>query len=69
MLEAQLGRVQAADDPAFFPGLVTVDPVPHDLADEAADILEAGGAIELRHADRHFVAAALRDPFPCRRAK
>ena len=38
-----------------------VDAVPHDLAHEAAELLEAIAAIELGRADRGFVAVALAD--------
>jgi hypothetical protein len=40
---------------------VAVDGVPHDLAHEAADLLETGHAVELGHADAHLVAAIFAD--------
>jgi hypothetical protein len=61
MLEAEVGIVPAHRDPAELAGLVAVDRVPHDLADEAADLLEALPAVELRHPGRHLVAPPLGD--------
>ena len=64
MLEPQRGFVPGDRDPAELPRLVAVDRVPHHVADEAADVLEAGPAVELRHADRHLVAPPFGDEPP-----
>src|SRR5262245_33735768 len=40
---------------------MTVDAVPHDLAYEAADLLETGDTIEFGHTHRHLVTTDLLD--------
>jgi hypothetical protein len=45
---------------------MVVDAVSHDLAHEAADLLEAGDPVELGHAHRHLVPAE--PPAPARRS-
>ncbi len=40
---------------------MTVDTIPHHLPHEAANLLEAFGAIELDHADGHFIATGFAD--------
>ena len=59
MNEANGLEVDALGDPAEHARAVAVDAVPHHLAHEAADFLEARDPIELGHADRHLVAADL----------
>src|SRR5271165_4578608 len=58
--EADGLEIDALGDPAEHAGPVAVDAVPHHLAHEAADLLEAGDPVELGHADRHLVPADLR---------
>ena len=53
---SQLDRV-----PAEHAAAVAVDAVPHQLADEPADLLEAARAVKLHHADGVLVAALLAD--------
>ena len=60
MNEADRFEIDALGDPAEHAGAMTVDAVPHHLAHEAADLLEAGDPVELGHADRHLVAADFR---------
>ena len=43
---------------------MAIDRVPHHLAREPADFGETFPAVELGHADRHFIAAALADLAP-----
>src|SRR6267378_3812730 len=64
MDEPQLGLVPAACDPALHAAAMTIDPVPHHLPDETADLLEAGNPIELRHAEGGLVTVALSDQRP-----
>src|SRR5262245_46910516 len=59
--EAQLGVVPAACDPATHAASMAVDAVPHDLANEATDLLEALAPVQLDHARRHLVADCLAD--------
>src|SRR6516225_8311059 len=47
MNEANGLKIDALGDPAEHTGPVAVDTVPHDLAYEAADLLEAGDPVEL----------------------
>src|SRR4051812_16266505 len=56
MHEADRFEIDALGDPAEHARAVAVDAVPHHLAHEAADLLEAGDPIEFGHADRHLVA-------------
>jgi len=51
MYESQLGFIPAARNPAVHATLVTVDTIPHYLADKSADLLEACSAVKLRHAE------------------
>src|SRR5882672_5254849 len=60
MNEANGLEIDALGDPAEHAGPVAVDAVPHDLAYEAADLLEAGDPIKFGHAHRHLVSADLR---------
>ena len=53
--EAEGLEIDALGDPAEHSGAVAVDAIPHDLAHEAADLLEAGNPVELGHAYRHLV--------------
>ena len=59
MHEAEGLEIDALGDPAEHAGAVAVDAVPHDLAHEATDLLEARDPIELGHAHRHLVPADL----------
>lgn len=61
MVEADFGFIDRRGPPAHHAALVAIDPVPHQLAHEAANLLEAFGAIELGHPDRIFVAAEFGD--------
>jgi hypothetical protein len=61
MLEGQRLAREGLRAPALPAHHVTVEPVPHHLPNEAADILETGPAIEFRGADRHLVAHPLPD--------
>ncbi len=69
VLERQLRVVPADGDPPQHPAPVAVDPVPHQLADEPADLPEALGPVELDHADRVLVPAHSPRPAPRRRVK
>src|SRR5690606_32084641 len=62
--EAQGGDIPAACNPAMHSTAVTVDTVPHHLADEATDLLETFPAVELGHPDGHFIAAGFADQSP-----
>src|SRR3954465_14779929 len=53
--------VPAHRDPAEHAAAMAVDAVPHQLAHESANLLEATRAIKLDHADRHFIAALFAD--------
>src|SRR5262252_6598480 len=53
-------EIDALGDPAEHATPMAVDAVPHDLAHEAADLLEAGDPVELGHAHRHLVPTDLR---------
>src|SRR5258705_9664489 len=59
--EAEIGIVHALRDPAQHARAVAVDPVPHDLPYEAADLAEASDPVELGHPHRHLVAADFGD--------
>src|ERR1043166_4623195 len=59
--EAQLGLVPAAGNPTPHPALMAIDTIPHHLPDEAADLLEALPAVELRHAEGGIIRVALVD--------
>src|SRR6056297_4243188 len=59
MLEGKLGIPPADGLPAQHPGLVAVDPVPHHLAHETADLVEASDTHEFRRPDRHLVRDVL----------
>src|SRR5437667_11527474 len=61
MDEANSQLIPTASDPAEHSAAVAVDAIPHDLPHEAADLLETFGAIELDHADGHFIAAGFGD--------
>src|SRR5690606_10307004 len=58
--DAQVLVVERARLPAEHPRPVAVDPVPHHLPDEAADLAKTRDPVELRHAHGHLVAAGLR---------
>src|SRR5271165_2992546 len=58
--EADGLEIDALGDPAKHAGPVAVDAVPHHLAHEAANLLEAGDAIELGHPHRHLVSTDFR---------
>src|SRR5262249_10375831 len=64
MHETQVRLVPAAGDPTMHPAAMSIDAVPHHLAHEATDRLEAGDPIELDHAKRHVVAVTLVDQLP-----
>src|SRR6185312_14442490 len=49
MNEADRFEIDALGDPAEHPSPVAVDAVPHDLARESANLIEAGDPIELGH--------------------
>src|SRR5262249_18032390 len=57
--EAKRLKIATLGDPAEHTSAMTVDAVPHDLAHESADLLEADDLVELGHAHRHLVAADL----------
>src|SRR5579862_6548798 len=67
MHEPQRLVVHALRKPTEHAAAMTVDSIPHDLAHEPTDFLEAFDAIELSHADRHFVATYLRNYVTCTR--
>ena len=57
-------RAGSSQDTAIHPRRrqqCPVDPVPHQLPDEAADLPEAADPVELDHPDRILVPALLRD--------
>jgi len=57
--EAEGLEIDALGDPAEHASAVAIDAIPHDLADEAADLLEAGNPVKLGHAYRHLVPTDL----------
>src|SRR5690606_22701850 len=59
--ESQFRVVVALGDPPEHAAAVAVDAVPHHGPDEAPDLGEAVGPVELGHADGHLVAAGLAD--------
>src|SRR5439155_18647665 len=62
--EAHVGIVPASRDPPGHSAPVPVDPVPHQIAHESADLAEAARAVELDHADGVFIAALFTDQLP-----
>ena len=64
-LRAHVDETDALGDPTEHASPVAVDAVPHELAHEAADLLD-GDPVELDHAHRQLVPAE--PPAPARRS-
>src|SRR5690242_19090572 len=61
MDKTQIRVVPAASDPSVHPAAMTIDAIPHHLADKSADRLEARHAIEFGHSKRGVIAMSLID--------
>src|SRR5688572_28507047 len=57
--DAEIRIVPAPRDPAEHAAAMAVDPVPHDLANEAADLQKARDPVDLGRSDRSLVPADL----------
>src|SRR5947207_2558799 len=59
MNKAQFGLVPTACPPAILTAQVTIDAIPHHLADETANGLKARYPVEFGHSERRIVAMPL----------
>src|SRR5579862_780976 len=64
MDKTQVRVIPAARDPSVHPATMTIDAIPHDLADKSADGLEARHPIEFGHSKRSVIAMSFIDPPP-----